>query len=248
MRIDILTLFPAMFLGPLQESILKRAQEQGLLQIYVHQLRDYAFDRQQMTDDLPYGGGAGMVMKPEPIFRAVKALLPEPDTPVILLSPQGRRLTQPRAQELAQQQRVLFICGRYEGVDERVREHLATEELSIGDYVLTGGELAAMVTIDALARWIPGVLGTGESAEQDTFASGILEGPAYTRPVEYRGLEVPSVLLSGNHAAIARWKREQALRRTWQRRPELLEKAVLSAEDREYLEHLQEGETDRNNT
>lgn len=242
MRIDVLTLFPAMFLGPLQESILKRAQEQGLLEIYIHQLRDYAFDRHQMTDDLPYGGGAGMVMKPEPIFQAVETLMPELDAPIILLSPQGQRLTQRRAQDLAQQQRLLFICGRYEGVDERVRQHLATEELSIGDYVLTGGELAAMVTIDALARWIPGVLGTNASAEQDTFASGILEGPAYTRPVTYRDWNVPSVLLSGNHAAIARWRREQALRRTWERRPKLLKGATLTDEDQAYLRRLQESD------
>jgi tRNA (guanine37-N1)-methyltransferase len=231
-----------MFLGPLQESILKRAQEQGLLEIYIHQLRDYAFDRHQMTDDLPYGGGAGMVMKPEPIFQAVETLMPELDAPIILLSPQGQRLTQRRAQDLAQQQRLLFICGRYEGVDERVRQHLATEELSIGDYVLTGGELAAMVTIDALARWIPGVLGTNASAEQDTFASGILEGPAYTRPVTYRDWNVPSVLLSGNHAAIARWRREQALRRTWERRPKLLKGATLTDEDQAYLRRLQESD------
>jgi tRNA (guanine37-N1)-methyltransferase len=246
MRIDILTLFPSMFLGPLQESILKRAQEQGVLDIYIHQLRDYAFDRHQTTDDLPYGGGAGMVIKPEPVFRAVETLKPEPTTPIILLSPQGERLTQRRAQQLAQRERLLLICGHYEGFDERIRKQLVTAELSIGDYVLTGGELASMVVVEALARWIPGVLGTEESAHQDTFASGLLEGPSYTRPSEYRGEEVPSVLLSGNHAAIARWKREQALRRTWQRRPELLNNVTLSADDRRYLQELEHPHTDTN--
>ncbi|MEA3309892.1 MAG: tRNA (guanosine(37)-N1)-methyltransferase TrmD [Chloroflexota bacterium] len=238
MRIDVLTLFPEMFLGPLQESILKRGQERGALAIYLHQLRDYAFDRHQITDDTPYGGGHGMVLKPEPIIRAVETLRGAEDWPVILLTPQGRTFTQEIAQDLAEQPRLLFICGHYEGFDERVREQVVTEELSLGDYVLTGGELAAMVMIDAIARWIPGVLGSALSAPHDSYAEGLLEGPNYTRPPEFRGQAVPPVLLSGNHAAIARWKREQALFRTWSRRPELLAQAELSAEDQTYLEKI----------
>ncbi len=222
MRIDVVTLFPEMFLGPLQVSILKRAQEQGLLTLYLHQLRDYAFDRHQMTDDVPYGGGAGMVLRPEPLFRAVETLAPARTQPVILLSPQGQPFDQAKAQSLAQESRLILVCGHYEGFDERVRTHLATEELSIGDYVLTGGELAAMVVIDAVARWVAGVLGAENSAPQDSFAQGGLEGPQYTRPADFRDWTVPEVLRSGNHAAIARWKAEQALARTRHRRPELL--------------------------
>ncbi|MBN1261126.1 MAG: tRNA (guanosine(37)-N1)-methyltransferase TrmD [Anaerolineae bacterium] len=238
MRIDILTLFPAMFFGPLQESLLKRAQQRGLLEIYLHQLRDYAWDRHQMTDDIPYGGGEGMVMKPEPVFRAVKAILGKDEGQVILLTPQGRTFDQQMAQELAPLSRVVFICGHYGGFDERIREGLQPLEMSIGDYVLTGGELAAMVIIDAVARWVPGVLGTQESAELDSHVGGLLEGPAYTRPVTYAGMTAPEVLRSGNHAAIARWRRDQALRRTWQRRPDLLEQATLDDKDRKTLAEL----------
>ena len=241
MRIDILTLFPDMLLSPLQESILKRAQQHGYLSIFLHQLRDYALDRHQITDDAPYGGGAGMVMKPEPVFHAVEALQSnvEIPAPVILLTPQGETFTQAKAQRLAQESRLIFICGHYEGFDERIREYLITDEISIGDYVLTGGELAAMVIIDAVARWIPGVLGTIDSAHRDSHATGLLEGPTYTRPAEFQGWEVPPVLRSGDHAAVNRWRREQAIKRTWERRPELLEDAALSPEERAYLETLQ---------
>ena len=245
MRIDVVTLFPEMFFGPLQESILKRAQERGLLSVVLHQLRDYALDRHQMTDDAPYGGGAGMVMKPEPIFRAVRSIVGEShDVPVILMTPQGRRFTQEMAIAWAERPRLLFLCGHYEGVDERVREHLVTDEISIGDYVLTGGELAAMVVIDAVARFVPGVLGAAESAARDSHASGLLEGAHYTRPANFEGYEVPPILLSGDHAAIARWRRESALRRTWERRPDLLAAASLSSllslseEDRAFLDQL----------
>jgi len=243
MRVDILTLFPAMFLGPLQESILKRAQQRGLLTVVVHQLRDYAFDRHQMTDDVPYGGGAGMVMRPDPVFRAVRSILDcgaengtargfsaENGTardfsavPVVLLTPQGRRLDHSVVVELAQHERLLFICGHYEGFDERIREHLVTDEISLGDYVLTGGELAAMVIVDAVARFVPGVLGASESAHNDSYASGLLEGPQYTRPSVFEGWAVPDVVRSGNHAKIAAWKQEMAIARTVSRRPDLLE-------------------------
>lgn len=222
MRIDILTLFPAMFSAPLQESILKRAQRRGLLTILLHQIRDYALDRHQLTDDIPYGGGEGMVMKPEPLFRAVETILGEKKSPVILLSPQGRPFNQRVAQELAQQRRLLLICGHYGGFDERVREHLVTDELSIGDYVLTGGELAALVIVDAVARWIPGVLGDSASAQCDSYSEGLLEGPQYTRPAVFRDWEAPAVLRSGDHAAIARWRHQQSLQRTRLRRPDLL--------------------------
>jgi tRNA (guanine37-N1)-methyltransferase len=250
MRVDILSLFPTMFVGPLQESMVKRAQQRGLLTIVLHQIRDYAFDRHQMTDDAPYGGGHGMVMKPEPIFRAVRSILgirsPQISdrgevTPVILMTPQGRRFDQTIAQELAQYPRLLFICGHYEGVDERVRQHVVTHELSIGDYVLTGGELAAMVVVDAVARMIPGVLGASEAASHDSFASAsppLLEGPHYTRPVSFEGLEVPDVLLSGHHARIRRWRHERALHRTWGRRPDLLAQASLTDEDRDFIDKL----------
>jgi len=239
MRIDVLTLFPAMFLGPLQESILKRAQERGQLTLVIHPLRDYALDRHQLTDDTPYGGGEGMLLKPEPIVRAVTALRGTQEFPVVLLSPQGRLLDQTVVQALAQQSRLLLICGHYEGFDERVRDLLHPDEISIGDFVLTGGELPAMVLIDAVARWIPGVLGDAESGRQDSFADGLLEGPQYTRPPSFGGLEVPAVLRSGHHAAIARWRRQEALRRTRLRRPELLARATLTAGDRQFLAQLE---------
>ena len=246
MRIDVFTLFPAMFLGPLQESILKRAQERGTLTIILHQIRDYALDRHQMTDDLPYGGGQGMVMKPEPIFRAVRSTLGATEAPVILLSPQGRTFTQAIAQELAQQPRIALLCGHYEGVDERVRQHLVTEEISIGDYVLTGGELAAMVVVDAVARFVPGVLGAANSAHDDSYTSGLLEGPQYTRPAIFEEWSVPEVLRSGNHAEIARWQRKMSLGRTLGRRPDLLGSGALSPQDRQLLEESQQdlGEPD----
>ncbi len=238
MRIDVLTLFPAMFSGPLQESILKRAQQRGLLTIVLHQIRDYAFDRHQLTDDTPYGGGAGMVMKPEPIFRAVESLNLPKGTSVILMTPQGRRFTHEVAQELSRHERLCLICGHYEGFDERIREHLVTDELSIGDYVLTGGELAAMVVIDAVARWIPGVLGDESSALSDSFADGLLEGPQYTRPLDFRGWQVPEVLRSGHHAAIAAWRRREALRRTALRRPDLLRRLNLSPDEAAFVREV----------
>jgi tRNA (guanine37-N1)-methyltransferase len=237
MRIDVLTLFPAMFSAYLGESILQRAQIAGLLAINVHNIRDYAEGRHRVTDEPPFGGGGGMVLKPEPIFAAVEAIagaaMPGPRR--ILLSPQGRPLTQARAAALAEEPWLLLLCGRYEGVDERVREHLVDEELSIGDYVLTGGELAALVVVDALARHVPGVLGDEHAAARDSFAIGLLEGPHYTRPVVFRGHEVPAVLRSGHAGHIARWRREQALRRTWQRRPDLLLTAELDEADRLFL-------------
>jgi tRNA (guanine37-N1)-methyltransferase len=243
MHIDVLSLFPDMFAGYLRESILKRAQEAGLLTVVLHNIRDYAAGKHRVTDEPPYGGGGGMVLKPDPIFTAVEAILPsEATAPVILLTPQGETFTHALAQELALAPRLLLLCGRYEGIDERVRQHLVTREISIGDYVLTGGELAAMVVIDAVARLIPGVLGAADAAEQDSHASGLLEGPHYTRPETFRGWSVPEVLRSGHAANIARWRREQALRRTWERRPDLLTHAPLSDKDRQFLAGLTEND------
>jgi tRNA (guanine37-N1)-methyltransferase len=240
MHIDILTLFPEMFPGYLNESILKRAQEMGQLSIGLHNIRDYAAGKHRVTDEPPYGGGGGMVLKPEPIFAAVQPLVfsPQSPVPIILLSPQGRPFTQTIAQELTQHERLVLLCGRYEGVDERVRQHLVTDEISIGDYVLTGGELAAMVLVDAVTRLLPGVLGAEGAAETDSHATGLLEGPHYTKPAEFRGWTVPDVLRSGHAANIARWRREQALRRTWQRRPDLLLTAVLTEADKQFLAQL----------
>ena len=238
MQIDILTLFPSMFLGPFQESILKRAQQRGLLHIFLHQLRDYALDRHQMTDDVPYGGGDGMVMKPEPIFQAVRTILGNVQVPIILLTPQGRTFDHKQARIFAQNPRLLFLCGHYEGVDERVRQHLVTDEISIGDYVLTGGELATMVVVDAIARFIPGVLGAEQGAYDDSYTSGLLEGPHYTRPAVYKTWAVPDIVLSGHHANVARWKRDMALQRTLERRPDLLDNAALTVEDQACLEKI----------
>jgi len=245
MHFDIFTLFPSMFEGPLQASILHRAQESGHLSINIHDIRDYANDKHHTTDDAPYGGGGGMVMKPEPIFSAVETVLgASSETSIILLSPQGRLFTQPVACDLARRSHLALICGRYEGVDERVRQHLVTDEISIGDYVLTGGELAAMVIVDAVTRLLPGVLGDPGAAIDDSHANGLLEGPHYTRPAVYRGWEVPPILLSGDHAAIARWRREQSLHRTLERRPELLADVDLSTRDRTFVsEKLEEAET-----
>jgi tRNA (guanine37-N1)-methyltransferase len=245
MQIDILSLFPQMFHGPLSESIAKRAIERGLVQINLHNIRDFTHDRHHTVDDYAYGGGAGMVMKPEPIFEAVEKIKKDAGPgegakglPVILLTPQGRLFSQESAQELAGYPHLVLICGRYEGVDERVREHLATDEISIGDYVLSGGELAAMVVVDAVLRLLPGVLGSEASVQDDSHATGLLEYPQYTRPEVYRGWAVPEILLSGNHAQIARWRRQQALLRTRERRPELLEKAKLSSEERQLRDSL----------
>lgn len=244
MRIDVLTLFPGMFAAYLDESILRRARDAGLLAIGVHNIRDYATGRHRVTDEPPFGGGGGMVLKPEPIFAAAEAVIGGaiPGPRRILLSPQGQPLTGDLAAELAGEAWLLLLCGRYEGVDERVRQHLVDDELSIGDYVLTGGELAALVVIDAMARHVPGVLGDEHAATRDSFAMGLLEGPHYTRPVTFRGWEVPPVLRSGHAARIERWRREQALRRTWQRRPDLLLTAELDEDDRRFLMTLA-GET-----
>jgi tRNA (guanine37-N1)-methyltransferase len=245
MRFEVFTLFPEMFDGVLTESILKRAQEAGLLEIARHDIRGHTTDKHHTVDDTPYGGGGGMILKPDPIFRAVESVLgPSPNCPVILLTPQGRLFNQQVAIELASHERLALICGRYEGVDERVREHLVTDELSIGDYVLTGGELPAMVIIDAVARLIPGVLGARWAAEDDSHASGLLEGPHYTRPAEYRGWSVPEILLSGDHARIERWRRRQALRRTWERRPDLLRRAPLTKRDLAYLVEIEAEESE----
>jgi len=239
MRIDILSLFPEMFPGYLNSSILQRAQDAGLLHVVLHNIRDFARGKHRVTDEPPYGGGGGMVLKPEPIFAAVEAVQDDGNLiPVILLTPQGRSLTQPVVQELAGKDRLILLCGRYEGVDERVRRHLVTDEISIGDYVITGGELAAMVVVDAVTRLIPGVLGADGAAEHDSYATGILEGPHFTRPEQFCGWSVPEVLRSGHQANIMRWRREQALRRTWQRRPDLLLEAKLSEEDKLFLATL----------
>jgi tRNA (guanine37-N1)-methyltransferase len=223
LRIDLLTLFPELFTGPVDVSIIQRARKSGLLDLRVHNLRDYTHDNYKTVDDRPFGGGPGMVLKPEPIFEAVEAVADEA-TRVILMSPAGRSFDQNAARELAREQRLLFICPAYEGVDERVRQELADDELSIGDYVLTNGSLAAMVVIDAVTRLLPGALGDEQSALDESFSQGLLEYPHYTRPAEYRGWKVPPVLLSGNHAEIEKWRREQAALRTQARRPDLWKK------------------------
>ena len=246
MQIDILTLFPAMFDGPFTESILKRAQEKRLLSLHLHDIRNYASDKHRSVDDTPYGGGGGMVMMPGPLIEAVETVRgADRHVPVILLTPQGRVFTQRPlthavAAGLGTRRHLVLICGRYEGVDERVRQTVVTDEISIGDYVLTGGELAAMVIVDAVARLIPGVLGARWGAEEDSHAMGLLEYPHYTRPPEYRGLAVPDVLLGGDHAAIERWRRLEAIRRTWRRRPDMLVSAELSPEEQWFLADLAE--------
>jgi len=238
MQIDILTLFPEMFQGVFGSGVIGRAMEQGLVGISLHNFRDQAHDKHHTVDDYPYGGGAGMVLKPEPIFEAVEAIKGEAEMPVILLNPAGRLFNQKVAEELARYDRMIIICGRYEGVDERVGQYLATDEISIGDYVLTGGEIAAMVVIDAVVRLLPGVLGSELSPLEDSHVAGLLEYPQYTRPPGYRGWTVPEILLSGNHAQIAGWRREQSIRRTCERRPELLDKVDLSPEEKRLVEEL----------
>jgi tRNA (guanine37-N1)-methyltransferase len=220
-KIDVLTLFPAMFAGPLDEGIIKRARQAGLLDLQLHQLRDWTHDRHKTVDDRPFGGGPGMLLKPEPIFAAVESLQRE-KTRVVLMSPSGRKFTQAIARELAQQEHLLIVTGHYEGFDERIREALADDELSIGDYVLTNGALPAMVVIDTVTRLLPGVLGDDASATEESFSHGLLEYPQWTRPAEFRGRKVPDVLVSGNHAEIAKWRAEQARQRTQEQRPDLL--------------------------
>lgn len=229
MKIDVLTLFPAMFAGPLDESIVKRARQSGRLELTIHNLRDYAHDRHKTVDDRPFGGGPGMLLKPEPLFEAIEALS-TPATRVILTSPSGRLYKQSIARELAVQEHLLVVCGSYEGFDERVRQRLAHDDLSIGDYVLTNGALPAMVIIDSVTRLLPGVLGDDQSAVQESFSSGLLEGPHYTRPAEFRGMKVPDILLSGHHAEIEKWRHEQAVSKTAAVRPDLLSAPVGGAE------------------
>ena len=243
MDIDILTLFPQMFQSPFSLGIFQRAIDQKLVSINLHNIRDYTHDTHHTVDDYPYGGGAGMVLKPEPIFEAVESIKSNMRegssvTPIILLTPQGRLFCQGIAHKLSTYGHLILICGHYEGVDERVREYLVTDEISVGDYVLSGGELAAMVVVDAVVRLLPGVLGSEASLLDDSHVSGLLEYPQYTRPTVYRGWSVPQVLLSGNHAQIAKWRREQAILRTLKRRPELLDKANLCSEEKQLVDRL----------
>ncbi len=239
MRFDIFSLFPEVFDPYINASILKRARESGALTVRTHNIRDWAMDKHHTTDDAPYGGGGGMVMKPEPVFNAVEAVLGCPPTcPVILMSPQGRPFDQELAFSLSKLPRIALLCGRYESVDERIRRHLATDSISIGDYVLTGGELPALVIVDAVTRLLPDVLGDPDAPLDDSHATGLLEYPHYTRPPEFRGWSVPEILLSGDHAAIDRWRRQEALRRTLRNRPDLLSRAPLTDNDLRFLKSL----------
>lgn len=251
MQFEVFTLLPEVFPSYLETSILKRARERGLIDVRVHNIRDYTHDKHHMTDDTPYGGGGGMVMKPDPVFEAIETVLgintppsppaPEPNIPIILLTPQGRVFNQTIAKELSAHPHIALVCGRYEGIDERIREHLVTDEISIGDYVLTGGEIPALILIDAISRLLPNVLGDPTGAEDDSHAMGLLEYPHYTRPPEFRGWQAPEVLLSGDHAKINKWRRQQALERTFRKRPDMLEKAELSKEDLKFIETLKAG-------
>jgi tRNA (guanine37-N1)-methyltransferase len=247
MQFEVFTLLPEVFPPYLESSILQRARQRGLLDVRVHNIRDYTHDRHHTTDDTPYGGGGGMVMKPEPVFEALETVLGPTSSgaqpvaiPVILLTPQGRVFTQRVAEEYARHERIALLCGRYEGVDERIRAHLVTDEISIGDYVLTGGELPALILIDAITRLIPDVLGDPTGAEDDSHSMGLLEYPHYTRPPKFRGWQVPDILLSGDHAKIDKWRREQALTRTLARRPDMLENIELSEADRKFIERLKD--------
>lgn len=242
-RFDVLSIFPEMFQSPLNFSLLKKAQEKGLIEIGLHDIRNWAYDKHKMTDDAPYGGGCGMVMKVEPVERAVATVRQNELNPlVVLMTPQGETFNQKTAVELAEYEQLILICGRYEGFDERIRENLVQREISIGDYILTGGELSALVIIDAVARLVPGVLGNEESIETESFSRGLLEYPQYTRPAEYKGWPVPDVLVSGNHAQIERWRRAESLKKTWRRRPDLLEEANLSGEEKQILEKIKLGQ------
>lgn len=241
MRFDILTLFPQMF-APLQASMLQRAQDNGLIELNITNIRDYALDKHQTTDDRLYGGGSGMVMKPEPITAAVEAACPGPNTRVVVTAPSGKPYTQAMAEDFATAQQLIVICGHYEGIDQRVIDSLATDVVSLGDFVLTGGEIAAMAICDSVARLLPGVLGDARAASEESFSMGLLEHPQYTRPLEFRGMQVPAVLQGGNHAEIATWRRQQALARTYQNRPDLLRTAPLDAADQAYLAQLRQAE------
>lgn len=257
MQFEVFTLLPEVFPSYLETSILKRARDRGLIDVRVHNIRDYTHDKHHMTDDTPYGGGGGMVMKPEPVFEAIESVLgrldyaqdASPQTPpasvsnipIILLTPQGRVFNQTIAKELSAHPHIALLCGRYEGIDERIREHLVTDEISIGDYVLTGGEIPALILIDAISRLLPNVLGDPTGAEDDSHAMGLLEYPHYTRPPEFRGWQAPEVLLSGDHAKIDKWRRQQALERTFKKRPDMLEKAELTKEDLKFIEKLKAG-------
>jgi tRNA (guanine37-N1)-methyltransferase len=245
MRFDIITIFPEMFHSVFSGGIIKKAQEKGLLQVVVHNLRDYTADKHRQVDDRPFGGGEGMVFKPEPIFAAVESIRRTSTAPVYLLSPQGRRLDNRLARDMARRRQVILICGRYEGVDERVSQSLVTEEVSIGDYVLTGGEPAAIVILDAVSRFVPGVVGKKDSVEQDSFSRGLLDYPHYTRPRDFRGMKVPQALFSGDHRRIAAWRRKKALEKTWLKRPDLLEAVDLSPEEEAALEEVRREQKER---
>lgn len=239
MNIQVLSLFPPMFEGVFQHSIMKKAQDKGAVTLGVVDIREFA-DNKRQVDDYPFGGGAGMVLKPEPVFNAVESITNDGKKPrVILMCPQGERFTQKKAEELAREEELVFICGHYEGYDERIREHLVTDEISIGDFVLTGGELAAMTVIDSVVRLLPGVLGNSDSPVRDSFSTGLLEHPHYTRPADFRGMVVPSVLTSGNHAKIEDWREEQGMKRTFERRPDLLDHVELSDKQKNILARLQ---------
>jgi len=243
-KFDVLSIFPEMFLSPLNFSLLKKAQEKNLINICLHDIRDWTSDKHKMTDDAPYGGGCGMVMKVEPVEKAlaeIKGMGGE--SQVILMTPQGETFNQKIAEELAGEKQIIIICGRYEGVDERIRTCLVDREISIGDFILTGGELSALVLIDAVSRLVPGVLGNAQSSCSESFSNGLLEYPQYTRPADYKGWCVPEVLISGNHAEIERWRRYESLRRTYKRRPDLLKKTILSTEDKKKLEQIKLEET-----
>ncbi|MFJ7730460.1 tRNA (guanosine(37)-N1)-methyltransferase TrmD [Lysinibacillus sp. NPDC097231] len=244
MNIHVLSLFPDMFTGVFGASIVKKAQEKGAVKLEVTDIRAFSGNKHNQVDDYPYGGGAGMVLKPEPMFSAVETITAGKNPRIILMCPQGERFTQKKAEELAQEKELVFLCGHYEGYDERIRQHLVTDEISIGDFVLTGGELGAMTVIDSVVRLLPGVLGQEDSHIQDSFSTGLLEHPHYTRPSEFRGMKVPDVLLSGNHAKIEQWREEESLKRTFERRPDLLESYPLTDKQKMYLEKLKNNHKD----
>jgi tRNA (guanine37-N1)-methyltransferase len=246
MRFDIITIFPEMFTSVFSGGIIKKAQEKGLLQVVVHNLRDFTADKHRQVDDRPFGGGEGMVFKPEPIFAAVESIRRTSQAPAYLLSPQGRKFDDRLARDMARRRQVILICGRYEGVDERVGQSLAAEEVSIGDYVLTGGEPAAIVILDAVSRFVPGVVGKKGSVEQDSFSRGLLDFPHYTRPRDFRGMKAPQALFSGDHRKIAAWRRRKALEKTWFQRPDLLSAVELNPEEEAVLDEIRQEKKERN--